>query len=339
MSKTILAIESSCDETAVAITRDGELLANIVSTQIAVHTKYGGVMPEIASRLHAENISIVLKEALETAHVSLEEIDAFAVTRGPGLIGALHVGLQAAKTLAMLYKKPLIPVHHLAGHIYANEYIRPLKIPLLAIVVSGGNTELVIMRDHLNFEIIGETKDDAIGECYDKVARVLGLPYPGGIPIDKFAKEGHHTYQLPSPLHDGSYDFSYSGLKTSVINLVHRLKQNGEEVSIPDLCTSFQETAIHMVMERAKKAVKEYHVKQVVLAGGVSANSYLREQITKAYENTDVDVIIPPMWCCTDNAAMIAKVAERLYDIGLFADLSLSVDPSWKLDEFKDFRT
>ena len=189
MSKTILAIESSCDETAVAITRDGELLANIVSTQIAVHTKYGGVMPEIASRLHAENISIVLKEALETAHVSLEEIDAFAVTRGPGLIGALHVGLQAAKTLAMLYKKPLIPVHHLAGHIYANEYIRPLKFPLLAIVVSGGNTELVIMRDHLNFEIIGETKDDAIGECYDKVARVLGLPYPGGIPIDKFAKE------------------------------------------------------------------------------------------------------------------------------------------------------
>lgn len=339
MSKTILAIESSCDETAVAITRDGELLANIVSTQIEVHTKYGGVMPEIASRLHAENITIVLKEALEKANVRLEDIDAFAVTRGPGLIGALHVGLQAAKTLAMLYHKPLIPVHHLAGHIYANEYIRPLKFPLLAIVVSGGNTELVIMRDHLNFEIIGETKDDAIGECYDKVARVLGLPYPGGIPIDKLAKEGKHTYKLPSPLHDGSYDFSYSGLKTSVINLVHHLSQTGEEVRINDLCTSFQETAIAMVMERAKKAVKEYHVKQVVLAGGVSANSYLRKQITEAYENTDVDVIIPPMWCCTDNAAMIAKVAERLYDIGLFADLSLSVDPSWKLDDFKNFHS
>ncbi len=337
MSTTILALESSCDETAVAITRDGELLANIVSTQIDVHTKYGGVMPEIASRLHAENISIVLKEALEKAKMTFEEIDAFAVTRGPGLIGALHVGLQAAKTLAMLYKKPLIPVHHLAGHIYANEYVKPLIFPLLAIVVSGGNTELVIMKDHLDFEIIGETKDDAIGECYDKVARVLGLPYPGGIPIDRLAKVGKHTYKLPSPLHDGSYDFSYSGLKTSVINLVHKIKQNGEEINVPDLCCSFQETAIGMVIERATKAVKEYGCKQVILAGGVSANSYLREQITKVYENSTVDVIIPPMWCCTDNAAMIAKVAERLFKEQLFADLSLGVDPSWKLDEFRKF--
>ena len=181
----ILAIESSCDETAVAIVKGEELLANIVSTQIEVHAKYGGVMPEIASRLHCENIAIVLKEALEKANLTFEDIDAFAVTRGPGLIGALHVGLQAAKTLALLYKKPLIPVHHLAGHIYANEYIKPLVFPLLAVVVSGGNTELVIMKDHLDFDIIGETKDDAIGECYDKVARVMGLPYPGGIPIDK----------------------------------------------------------------------------------------------------------------------------------------------------------
>ena len=334
----ILAIESSCDETAVAIVKGEELLANIVSTQIEVHAKYGGVMPEIASRLHCENIAIVLKEALEKANLTFEEIDAFAVTRGPGLIGALHVGLQAAKTLALLYKKPLIPVHHLAGHIYANEYIKPLVFPLLAVVVSGGNTELVIMKDHLDFDIIGETKDDAIGECYDKVARVMGLPYPGGIPIDKYAKLGKHTYKLPSPMNDKSYDFSYSGLKTSVINLAHKLEQKGEQINRDDLCCSFQETAIGMVIEKALRAVKEYQVKQVVLAGGVSANSYLREQITSKLKGTGVDVIIPPMWCCTDNAAMIAKVALRLYEKKLFADSSLSVDPSWQIDKYNEFK-
>ena len=334
----ILAIESSCDETAVAIVKGEELLANIVSTQIEVHAKYGGVMPEIASRLHCENIAIVLKEALEKANLTFEDIDAFAVTRGPGLIGALHGGLQAAKTLALLYKKPLIPVHHLAGHIYANEYIKPLVFPLLAVVVSGGNTELVIMKDHLDFDIIGETKDDAIGECYDKVARVMGLPYPGGIPIDKYAKLGKHTYKLPSPMNDKSYDFSYSGLKTSVINLAHKIEQKGEQINRDDLCCSFQETAIGMVIEKALRAVKEYNVKQVVLAGGVSANSYLREQITSKLKGTEVDVIIPPMWCCTDNAAMIAKVALRLYEKKLFADSSLSVDPSWQIDKYNEFK-
>lgn len=337
MSKIILAIESSCDETAVAIIKDDELLANIVSTQIEVHTKYGGVMPEIASRLHAENITIVLKEALDKANIKLEDISAVAVTRGPGLIGALHVGIQAAKTIALLYNKPLIPVHHLAGHIYANEYVKPLKFPLLAIVVSGGNTELVIMRKHLDFEIIGETKDDAIGECYDKVARVMGLPYPGGIPIDKYAKEGHHTYKLPTPLHDKSYDFSYSGLKTSIINMAHNIEQKGEKINIPDLCCSFQEVAIGMILEKSLRAVKEYDVKQVVLAGGVSANSYLRKEIVSRLDGSGIDVIIPPMWCCTDNAAMIAKVASRLYDEHVFADLSISVDPSWKIDEFRKF--
>ena len=334
----ILAIESSCDEAALSIVKGEELLANIVSTQIEVHAKYGGVMPEIASRLHCENIAIVLKEALEKANLTFEDIDAFAVTRGPGLIGALHVGLQAAKTLALLYKKPLIPVHHLAGHIYANEYIKPLVFPLLAVVVSGGNTELVIMKDHLDFDIIGETKDDAIGECYDKVARVMGLPYPGGIPIDKYAKLGKHTYKLPSPMNDKSYDFSYSGLKTSVINLAHKLEQKGEQINRDDLCCSFQETAIGMVIEKALRAVKEYNVKQVVLAGGVSANSYLREQITSKLKGTEVDVIIPPMWCCTDNAAMIAKVALRLYEKKLFADSSLSVDPSWQIDKYNEFK-
>ena len=333
---TILAIESSCDETAVAIIKDGTLLSNIVSTQIEVHRKYGGVMPEIASRLHAENISVVLNEALETAKVSLDDIDAFAVTRGPGLIGALHVGLQAAKTLALLYKKPLIPVHHLIGHIYANEYITELKFPCLAVVVSGGNSELVYMEDDMKFKVIGETRDDAIGECYDKVARVLGLPYPGGIPIDRLAKEGEHTYHLPVPLKgEHTYDLSYSGLKTNVINLVHNLEQKGERVNVPDMCKSFQDVAVGLVIDRVRRAIDEYDVKQVILGGGVSANSYLRSEMLKVQEEKNVNVVIPPIWCTTDNAAMIAKVAEKLYAKKFFAPLTISVDPNWFIEDYE----
>ena len=334
----ILAIESSCDETAASVISDGVLLSNIVSTQIDVHRKYGGVMPEIASRLHAENISIVIKEAMEEAKLSFEDLDAVAVTRGPGLIGALHVGLQAAKTISMLYNIPLIPVHHLAGHIYANEYVSEFIFPMLAVVVSGGNTELVLMKDHMNFEIIAETVDDAIGECYDKVARVLGLPYPGGIPIDKLAKEGKHTYDLPTPLKGvKTLNLSYSGLKTNVINLVHNLEQKGEKVNVPDMCKSFQDVAVGLVIDRTIKAVKEYKVNQVILAGGVSANSYLREEMTKEMNKLNVEIKIPPMWCCTDNAAMIAKVASRLYDLKVFAPLDLGVDPNWKIDEWNKF--
>ncbi len=334
----ILAIESSCDETAASVISDGVLLSNIVSTQIDVHRKYGGVMPEIASRLHAENISIVIKEAMEEAKISFEDLDAVAVTRGPGLIGALHVGLQAAKTISMLYNIPLIPVHHLAGHIYANEYVSEFKFPMLAVVVSGGNTELVLMKDHMNFEIIAETVDDAIGECYDKVARVLGLPYPGGIPIDKLAKEGQHTYDLPTPLKGvKTLNLSYSGLKTNVINLVHNLEQKGEKVNVPDMCKSFQDVAVGLVIDRTIKAVKQYQVNQVILAGGVSANSYLRSEMTKEMNKLNVELHIPPMWCCTDNAAMIAKVASRLYDLKVFAPLNLGVDPNWKIDEWNKF--
>jgi N6-L-threonylcarbamoyladenine synthase len=334
----ILAIESSCDETGVAITEDGKLLANVVSTQIAVHQKYGGVMPEIASRLHCENIAVCLKEALEQSHLRFEDMDAFAVTRGPGLIGCLHVGLQAAKTLAMLYDKPLIPVHHLAGHIYANEYVGTLEFPLLCVVVSGGNTELVIMRDHLNFEIIGETKDDAVGECYDKVARVLGLPYPGGLPIDQHAKLGQHTYKLPEPLSgQGTYDFSYSGLKTSVINLVNSLEMKGESVRLNDMCKSFQDVAVGMIVEKATRAAVNHNVKQVVLAGGVSANSQLRAEMSETLKNTGIDIIIPPLWCTTDNAAMIAKVGEHLYERKIFAPLSLGVDPNWRISDWDKF--
>lgn len=335
---TILALESSCDETSIAITKDGKLLSNVVATQIKMHQQFGGVMPEVASRLHCENILFVLDEALREANVSLEEIDAFAFTRGPGLIGALHVGMQMAKTLAMLYEKPLIPVHHLAGHIYASEYIEGLKFPLLSIVVSGGNTEFVYMKEPMNFEIIGETKDDAIGECFDKVARTVGLPYPGGIPIDKLSKEGKHTYDLPSPLHDGSLNFSYSGLKTAVINLVNNEKARGNEIRIPDLCKSFQDVAVGMVMDRLNKALERYDVKQVVLAGGVSANSYLREQMHKRLDNGQIDLIVPPIWCTTDNAAMIAKIAEHLYEMKVFAPLTISCDPNWRIDKYKIYQ-
>lgn len=333
----ILAIESSCDETSIAIIKDGELLSNVVATQIKMHQQFGGVMPELASRLHCENVLFVLDEALTKANVSLEDVDAFAFTRGPGLIGALHIGMQVAKTLAMLFDKPLIPVHHLAGHIYANEFVKPLKFPLLSIVVSGGNTEFVYMKESMDFEIIGETKDDAIGECFDKVARTLGLPYPGGIPIDKLSKEGKHTYKLPTPLHDDSLNFSYSGLKTAVINLVNNEKQKGNEINIPDLCKSFQDVAIGMIMDRLEKALNRYNIKQVVLAGGVSANSYLREQMHNRLDNTDIDLIVPPIWCTTDNAAMIARLGEHLYKMKVFASRDISCDPNWRIDKYKTF--
>ena len=335
--RIILGIESSCDETACAIIKNGELIANVISTQIEMHKKYGGVMPEIASRLHLENIGVVIKEAMEKANVQFEDLSAIAVTRGPGLIGALHVGLQAAKTLSLIYNIPLIPVHHLAGHIYANEFVKPLKFPLLAVVVSGGNTELVYMEKHMDFKIIGETKDDAIGESFDKVARVMGLPYPGGVEIDRLAKEGEHTYHLPIPMHDGSLNVSYSGLKTAVINLKHNIEQKGETVDIKNMAKSFQDVAVGLIIDRVQKATKQYKVEQVVLAGGVSANSYLRSEIQRIFKNTAIDVIIPPLWCTTDNAAMIAKVGDYLYDEKVFAHLSLGVDPSWKIENYLKF--
>ncbi len=335
----ILAIESSCDETSVAITKDGKLIANVVSTQIEMHQKYGGVMPEIAARLHTENIGICLKEALEKSELTLNEVDAFAVTRGPGLIGALHVGVQAAKTLAMLYQKPLIPVHHLAAHIYANEFIEPLTFPLLAVIVSGGNTEFVYMKDDLDFQIIGNTRDDAIGECYDKVARVLGLGYPGGIPIDKLAKIGESgTYEIPQPLlHDGTYDFSFSGIKTHIINLVHNAKQKDEEINVPNLCASFQTSTMNIIIEKAVKAAIQYDVTQVVIAGGVSANSYLRSELPLRLEPSGISVTRPPLWATTDQAAMIAKLAERLYERKIFAPLTLGADPNWQIDDYLKF--
>ena len=333
----ILAIESSCDETSIAIIDDGKLLSNVVSSQIKAHQVFGGVMPEVASRLHSENVLYVLDEALRNANVNLEDIDAYAFTRGPGLIGALHIGMQVAKTLAMLYDKPLIPVHHLAGHIYANEFNHLLKFPLLSVVVSGGNTELVYMKEHLSFEIIGETRDDAVGECFDKVARTLGLSYPGGVVIDRLALEGQDTYDLPLPLHDGSLDFSYSGLKTAVINLVNNEKQRGNEIRLADMCRSFENVAIKMIVDRTLKAAKKYQIQQIVLAGGVSANSYLRAEMIRLFSNSGIELVIPPLSLTGDNAAMIAKLAEHLYQRGLTCSLSISADSNWPIEEFDKF--
>lgn len=335
--RVILAVETSCDETAIAVLRGKKLLANVVSSQIAMHTTFGGVVPEIASRLHTENIIYVLDEALKQAKITLEEVDAFAVTRGPGLIGALHVGMQLAKSLALIYQKPLIPVHHLAAHIYASEFATSLKFPLLALVVSGGHTELVLMKEHLDFEIIGETKDDAVGECYDKVARVLGLGYPGGVPIDKLAREGKITYKLPKPIIRDSLDFSFSGLKTHVINIVNQAKMKKEPLNIKDLCASFQDVAINALIEQAEKAALSYEVKQVVIAGGVSANSYLRELTVKTFTKLNIEAAIPPLWCCTDQAAMIAMLAMYLDKERIYAKSNVGVDPNWLITDFKNY--
>lgn len=328
----ILGIETSCDETAVAIIKNNRLLSNIVSTQIKIHQKYGGVVPEIASRLHTENIINVLKKALNKAKLKFSDLDAIAVTRGPGLVSALHIGLQAAKTLSLILNVPLISVHHLAAHIYSCEFVKKLKFPLIALVVSGGNTELILMNKKLNFKIIGETRDDAIGECFDKVARILKLPYPGGVSIDKLSKKGRYTYKLPIPLNnEKTYDFSYSGLKTAIFNLV---KKNKKKINIYNLCFSFEKTSIDILIKKINMFLsKNQKIKQILLAGGVSANSYLRDQIFKKISKK-IDIVIPPLWCTTDNAAMVVKLAEHLYNKKKFSSLDIDIDSNWEIEDF-----
>ena len=251
----ILAIESSCDEMAMAILKDErEFLSSVVASQIDVHAMYGGVVPEIASRKHVECVSLVLKETLNKANVTIDEIDAIAVTKGPGLVGSLHIGLQAAKTIAMAYHKPLIGVHHIAGHIYANNYVQNIIYPSLCLVVSGGHSELVLLKAPFKFEVIGQTLDDAVGEAYDKVGRVLNLPYPGGPIIDKMAAKGNHTYNLPVPLDDESYNFSFSGLKSAVINLNHKAMQRNEEINQEDLAASFQDVVLSVLVNKTIRA-------------------------------------------------------------------------------------
>ena len=321
----ILAIESSCDETSVSIIKNGcEEIATVVLSQMDTHANFGGVVPEVASRMHIENITMVLEECLNKASMTMEDIDAIAVTYGPGLIGSLLIGVQAAKTLAYLYNKPLVPVHHIAGHIYANNLVKPLEFPLLALVVSGGHTDLIYMKEDYSFKRIGGTLDDAVGEAYDKVARVVGLNYPGGPLVDKKAHEGEPTYHLPLPLNDDSYDFSFSGLKSAVINLVHNEKQRGNEINVENLCASFQNSVVEKKKKKTMHALKEYNVKNLIVAGGVAANKGLREKLTELCARDNINLIVPSMKYCTDNAAMIGAAGYYAYKLGRVADLSLN---------------
>mgnify|MGYP002773110233 FL=1 len=328
----ILGIESSCDETSASIVKNGTTeIATVISSQIDIHKSYGGVVPEIASREHVKNITIVLEECLEKANMTMEQIDAIAITYGPGLIGSLLVGLEAAKTLSFIYNKPLIPVHHIAGHIYANSLVKKLEFPLLAVVVSGGHTELIEMPQHYRFNKLGGTLDDAIGECYDKVARVIGLEYPGGPKIDKLAAIGKPTYKLPVPLKDDSYNFSFSGLKSAVINLAHNEEQRGAEINKEDLATSFQTVAIEAITSKVRKAVIDKNIKTVIVAGGVAANQGLRNAMEKLTKELHVDLSIPPMKYCTDNATMVAAAGYYAYLDGRRADLILNSKSQDKL--------
>lgn len=326
----ILGIETSCDETAVAIIKNGrEIIANVVASQIESHKRFGGVVPEIASRHHVEQMTIVLEEALNKASMTMNDINAVAVTEGPGLVGALLVGVNAAKAIAFAHQKPLIGVHHIAGHIYANRLIKEMTFPSLALVVSGGHTELVYMKAHGDFEVIGETRDDAAGEAYDKVARVLNMPYPGGPHIDRLAHEGEATIKLPRAwLEEGSFDFSFSGLKSAVINTVHNAEQRGETILPEDLAASFQESVIEVLVTKTLKAVEAYDVKQLLLAGGVAANKGLRKALTETFKNKEeIDLVIPPLHLCTDNAAMIAAVGAIMFEKGMFSDMSMNANP------------
>lgn len=328
----ILGIESSCDETSASIVKNGtEEIATVISSQIDIHKDFGGVVPEIASRHHVKNITMVLEECLEKANMKITEVDAIAITYGPGLIGSLLIGLEAAKTLSFIYQKPLIPVHHIAGHIYANSLVKPLEFPLLALVVSGGHTEIIEMQDHYKFNKLGGTLDDAIGECYDKVARVIGLEYPGGPKLDKLAKEGKCTYNLPIPLKDDSYNFSFSGLKSAVINLAHNEQQRGNTLKQADLAASFQKVAVTSVVSKTKKALLDKNIKNLVVAGGVAANQALRNEIENMAQELNVCVSIPPMKYCTDNATMIAAAGYYAYLDGRRADLTLNSVSSSKL--------
>ena len=328
----ILGIESSCDETSCSIVKNGcEEIATIISSQIDIHKDYGGVVPEIASRNHVKNITFVIEECLEKANMSMDEVDAIAITYGPGLIGSLLVGVEAAKTLSFIYDKPLIPVHHIAGHIYANSLVKKMEFPLLALVVSGGHTELIKMDKHYSFEKLGGTLDDAIGECYDKVARVINLEYPGGPKVDNLAHIGKCSYKLPVPLKDDSYNFSFSGLKSAVINLVHNEEQRGNPIIKEDLAASFQNVAISEIINKTKKALQNNNIKNLIVAGGVAANKGLREEVEKMCRKLNVDYTFPPMKYCTDNAAMIAAAGYFAMQDNRYADLRLNSKSTDKL--------
>ena len=332
----ILGIESSCDETACAVVEDGrKVLSNIVATSLEEHKLYGGVVPEIASRRHAESISGVVKEALEKADCTMDDIEAIAVTYAPGLIGALLVGVNFAKGLSFATGTPLVPVHHLRGHIASNYISSDVKPPFLCLVVSGGHSHIVAVNDYTDFEIIGKTRDDAAGEALDKAGRTMGLAYPGGISIDKISKQGNeNAFKFPHPRVTGSeYDFSFSGLKTSVINTVHNAKQKGEEINIPDLAASFQKSVVDCLIQNLEKAAIDKNFKKIVIAGGVSANSKLRREAEKLCQKHKWQLYLPELKYCGDNAAMIGVAAYYDFIHGQRDGLDLNAVPNLKLGE------
>ncbi len=331
--KLILGIESSCDETAAAVVADGrKILSNVINTQIETHKLYGGVVPEIASRKHIESIDIVIDEALKEAGVTLADIDAIAVTNGPGLVGALLVGVSCAKAIAYGAKKDLVPVHHIKGHIMANFLAHPdLKPPFVCLVASGGHSHIVNVKDYTDFEILARTRDDAVGEAYDKVARVLGLGYPGGPKIDKLAREGNGESIAFPRVKMENLDFSFSGVKTAVINYLHKKEQANEEINKADVAASFQEAVTDVLCEHTIEASKQKGSKIITLAGGVASNSRLREKMTEMAEKENISVLYPPPVLCTDNAAMIASGGYFAYENGERAELNLNAVPSLQL--------
>ncbi|AOC90077.1 tRNA (adenosine(37)-N6)-threonylcarbamoyltransferase complex transferase subunit TsaD [Bacillus sp. L381] len=333
----VLGIETSCDETAASVVKNGkDIISNVVASQIESHKRFGGVVPEIASRHHVEQITLVIEEALLQAELGFDDLDAIAVTEGPGLVGALLIGVNAAKALSFAHQIPLVGVHHIAGHIYANRLIGELQFPALALVVSGGHTELVYMKEHGSFDVIGETLDDAAGEAYDKVARTMGLPYPGGPQIDKLAAVGTDSIPLPRAwLEEGSYNFSFSGLKSAVINTLHNASQKNEVIPPEDLAASFQQSVIDVLTAKTSKAAKEYGVKQVLLAGGVAANKGLRTALQQEFSHAgDPELIIPPLSLCTDNAAMIAAAGTVAFEKGIRGSYDMNGQPGLELMSF-----
>ena len=324
----ILAIESSCDETSVAVLKnDKDLLSNIIASQVESHKRFGGVVPEVASRHHVEVVTLCIEDALKEAGIVAQDLDAVAVTYGPGLVGALLVGMSAAKAFAWAHGLPLIPVNHMAGHLMAAREVKELTYPLMALLVSGGHTELVYVPEAGVYQIVGETRDDAVGEAYDKVGRVMGLTYPAGREIDQLAHQGQDVYDFPrAMIKDDNLEFSFSGLKSAFINLHHNAQQKGEELVLEDLCASFQAAVMDILLVKTKKALEKYPVRGLVVAGGVAANQGLRERL--AEEIRDVEVIIPPLRLCGDNAGMIALAAAIEFEKGNFASLDLNAKPS-----------
>ena len=332
----VLGIETSCDETSAAVIADGnKILSNVISSQISIHQPYGGVVPEIASRKHLENIIPVISEAMEQANVSFKEIDAIAVTYGPGLAGALLVGVSAAKALAYSLGKPLVGVNHLDGHIYAGFLEHTIEMPLICLVVSGGHTSLIYMEDHDQRTLLGSTRDDAAGEVFDKIARKMGLGYPGGPVVEKTALEGQEIIDFPRAwLEADSFDFSFSGLKTSVINYLHKQEQAGEEVSVPDIAASFQKAIFEVLITKTIRAAEAKNVKTIMLAGGVAANTYFKNWMTEEAGKKGIKVYYPSPVLCTDNAAMIACAGYYNLLKGKIASLDLNAVPNLKMDVF-----